>query len=103
MHLLTPPLIPAITCLLRIRKRRRFLQRRPKIRSISLPFDDLHRKTERRMEGDMAVHDPIAWIVCFESDHDVACVGEQDYVAPRWIDQIEVFGAGRERVYVILL
>lgn len=64
----------------------------PAKRELHLVFilDDLRRQARRRVERDVAVHDPDARVVGLEGDDEVAFVGQERHVAARRVDECEV-------------
>ena len=95
------PLIPSRAALLHGRKSRR----RNLLPQIVLSLQDLHREARGRVPGDVAVDEPRARVIGFESNDDEPARGEEDDV-PTWgivVVEVEVCGSGEVERKVRLL
>jgi len=59
-----------------------------------LALKELHTKPLTDVPRDVAVHEPSAWVVGREREHDPALAGQEGDVATRWVGEVEVAHVG---------
>jgi len=75
----------------------------PYRRGVGLALEDLQCQTSRGVLGDVAVHEPRAWVVGLEGDDDEAVGGQQHDVAPRRAQPVHPHvGRGVDCVFCLL-